>query len=110
MTHQFDSSVITAVLAHMNDDHTADNLVIAHAFGAPDATAVEMTGFDGDGSDWSVQTPDGHRELRISWPDGPIDERPAVRQQVVALYVAACKVMGVKPRRAEGPGPGTHEH
>lgn len=30
--HTFDADVITAVLRHMNGDHTDDNLLIARAF------------------------------------------------------------------------------
>ncbi|MDR2280192.1 MAG: DUF2470 domain-containing protein, partial [Gordonia sp. (in: high G+C Gram-positive bacteria)] len=37
MPHEFDDAVIAAVLRHMNDDHTADNLLIARAFGDADA-------------------------------------------------------------------------
>lgn len=102
MTFHFDDSVIAAVLSHMNDDHRGDNLTIAHAFGAPDATAVTMIGFDGDGTDWEAVTPTGTQVLRVAWPEGPISERPAVRQQVVALYLAACHELGIKPRRHEG--------
>lgn len=101
MTFTFDESVISAVLAHMNGDHTDDNLTIARAFGAPDATAVIMTGFDGDGTEWRAETPSGVRELRIAWPDGPISARPAVRAQVVALYDAACEKLGVTPATHE---------
>ena len=86
----------------MNDDHLNDNVTIAQAFGAPDATSVVMTGFDGDGTDWEAQTPAGVQILRVAWPDAPISERPEVRKQVVALYVAACKELGIKPRRHEG--------
>lgn len=98
MTFQFDDNVISAVLRHMNDDHLDDNVVIARAFGAPDATAATMTGFDGDGTDWRAETPSGPQDLRIAWPAGPISERPAVRAQVVALYDAACSTLGIDPR------------
>ena len=47
VTFQFEDSVVAAVLHHMNDDHLNDNVTIAQAFGAPDATSVVMTGFDG---------------------------------------------------------------
>lgn len=102
MTHLFDPAVVSAVLHHMNDDHRDDNVTIARAFGAPDATAVEMIGFDGDGTDWRVQTPAGERDLRIAWPAAPVTERPAVRTQVVELYLSACRALGEKPRRHEG--------
>lgn len=104
MPHTFDADVITAVLRHMNGDHTDDNLLIARAFseGAGDADAVitdaVMTGFDGDGGVWDVTRGGEVSELRVAWPGGPIDDRPAVRREVVALYDAACARLGVEPR------------
>ena len=40
MTHVFDADAISGVLGHMNDDHRDDNLLIARAFGEPDAAAA----------------------------------------------------------------------
>jgi len=100
MAHTFDDDAITAVLAHMNSDHVDDNILIARAFG-PDATAVgaTMTGFDGDGVDWSVARHDGSSTaLRVPWPGGSITERREVRREVVALYDEACRRLGIEPR------------
>ncbi|QRY64683.1 DUF2470 domain-containing protein [Gordonia sp. PDNC005] len=85
----------------MNDDHTADNLLIARAFGdadAAEATAAVMTGFDGDGGVWDVTRNGAVSELRVPWPGGPIEDRPAVRREVVAVYEAACDRLGVTQR------------
>lgn len=101
MPHAFDSDVITAVLRHMNGDHTDDNLLIARAFAGARETPITdavMTGFDGDGGVWDVRIGDEVVELRVPWPGGPIDDRPSVRRQVVALYDAACARLGVEPR------------
>ncbi len=101
MPHIFDSDVVSAILHHMNDDHTDDNLLIARAFSAADAEGITdavMTGFDGDGGVWDVTRADGVSELRVDWPGGPISERPAVRREVVALYDAACERLGVEAR------------
>lgn len=98
MTFRFDDAVITGVLHHMNDDHTADNLLIVRAFGAPEATAAVMTGFTGDAAMWTAQTPSGSQDVTVPWPGGSISERPQVRQQVVALYDEACARLGVEPR------------
>ena len=101
MPHEFDEAVIAAVLRHMNDDHTADNLLIARAFGDADAgepTSAVMTGFDGDGGVWDVTRDGAVSELRVPWPGGPIDDRPAVRREVVAVYEAACDRLGVSQR------------
>jgi hypothetical protein len=99
--HTFDSAVVDAILHHMNDDHTDDNLLIARAFAPTDAgdiTAATMIGVDGDGGTWSITLDGAESELRILWPGGPITERAAVRREVVALYDAACERLGITPR------------
>ena len=83
----------------MNSDHTDDNLLIARAFGRPEAVGAVMTGFDGDGGDWDVADAAGSPSaLRVPWPGAPISERPEVRREVVALYDAACAELGIEPR------------
>jgi hypothetical protein len=100
MTHQFDETVRTGVLGHMNGDHGDDNLLIARAFGpAQPIAAAELTGFDGDGGTWLATLADGrHVEVRAPWPGGSITERPEVRREIVALYDEACRRLGVEPR------------
>ncbi|MEU4014429.1 MULTISPECIES: DUF2470 domain-containing protein [unclassified Microbacterium] len=100
MPHLFDADVITAVLRHMNGDHTDDNLLIARAFGpsAAEITDSTMTGFDGEGGVWEITADGAVSELRVPWPGGPIADRPAVRREVVALYDEACARLGVEPR------------
>ena len=100
MPHIFDADVITAVLRHMNGDHTDDNLLIARAFAEADAEVTEfvMTGFDDDGGVWEITAGGVGSELRVPWPGGPIADRPAVRREVVALYDQACSRLGVEPR------------
>lgn len=101
MPHIFDDAVTAAVLHHMNDDHTDDNLLIARAFSAETDAAVTdavMTGFDGDGGTWQVTRGDETAELVVPWPGGPITERPEVRREIVALYDAACARLGIEPR------------
>lgn len=90
----FDEPVVSAVTAHMNGDHPDDNLLIARAFGRPDAATAVMTGLDGDAGVWLV---DG-TELRVPWPGGPITQRAEIRREVVVLYDAACAELGVEPR------------
>ncbi|MFB8386313.1 DUF2470 domain-containing protein [Microbacterium sp. NPDC055910] len=100
MTHTFDDSVRTAVLHHMNDDHSDDNLLIARAFGpAGDPASATMTGLDGDGGEWIARLADGTEvSFRVPWPGGAISERPEVRREIVALYDAACERLGIEPR------------
>lgn len=101
MTHRFDDAIVAAVLHHMNDDHSDDNLLIACAYGedADSVASSTMTGFDGDGGNWSVTRTDGSAvDLRVPWPGGPISERPEVRREIVALYDESCRRLGVEPR------------
>lgn len=101
MPHTFDSDVVAAILRHMNGDHVDDNLLIARAFAPASETPITeavMTGLDGDGGLWSITRGGAAEELRVPWPGGPIDERPAVRREVVALYDAACEKLGIEPR------------
>ncbi|MBM9458728.1 DUF2470 domain-containing protein [Nocardioides sp. zg-536] len=99
MTHTFDPAVVEAVMAHMNGDHLEDNLLIVRANGAPEATAASMSGADGEAGTWTVMGPEGPLgERRVPWPGGPITERGEIRREVVALYDAACRTLGVEPR------------
>lgn len=101
MPHIFDADVVAAILRHMNGDHTDDNILIARAFAASDGDEITdsvMTGFDGDGGRWDVTRAGVTSELRVPWPGGPIDDRPSVRREVVALYDAACARLGIEPR------------
>lgn len=101
MPHTFDADVITAVLRHMNGDHTDDNILIARAFAEPanaEITESVMTGFDGEGGVWEITRSGAVTELRVPWPGGAITDRPSVRREVVALYDAACARLGVEPR------------
>ncbi|WP_110590423.1 DUF2470 domain-containing protein [Microbacterium suaedae] len=99
MTHQFPADVVDAVLRHMNDDHRDDNALIVRAFVDSSAASATMTGFDGDGGEWSIVASDGSTTTaRVSWPGGSITDRPSVRREVVALYDAACVKLDVTPR------------
>ena len=107
---EFDDTVIAAVTGHMNDDHTDDSLLIARAFGYPDATRSVMTGLDTVGGEWRVTDPSGEHTLRVPWPSGPISERPEIRREVVFLYRAACEKLGVPWRDEEKPQQPAHAH
>lgn len=82
----------------MNGDHPEDNLLIARAFGRPEATASTMVGLSDIEGRWRVVDPEGEHPLAVAWPNGPIAERPEIRREVVALYHAACETLGVPPR------------
>ena len=93
MTH-FPQDVVAAVIDHMNDDHPADSLTIARAFGYPEASSATMTGFDSEAGFWSVIDPEGAHELRVDWPGGSISTRAEIRREVVAAFNAAREKLG----------------
>ena len=93
----FQASVVDAVLRHMNDDHLDDNLLIARAFGHPDAVASTMTGLDETAGFWSYTVGQETEELTVPWST-TINERPEIRREIVVLYDAACARLGIEPR------------
>ena len=93
----FAAETIEAVLAHMNSDHNDDNLLIARAFGDPDATSATMTTLDESGGTWVYTAVAGDTELTVPWST-TIAERPEIRREIVALYDAACAKLGITPR------------
>ncbi|UJP08829.1 biliverdin-producing heme oxygenase [Microbacterium sp. KUDC0406] len=104
-----DDTVIGAVTAHMNGDHTDDNLLIARAFGHPGATAVVMSSLDARGGTWRVTDDSGVHDLTLLWPGGEVTERPQIRRAVVMLYRQACEQLGVPARQEHAPaGNGPH--
>ncbi len=96
----FSAEIVAAVLHHMNDDHPDDNLLIARAFGSPDAWAATMIGLDGAGGTWSYLIGGDEAEVTVPW-SVPITERPEIRREVVVLYDAACAKLGLEPRPHE---------
>lgn len=99
-THRFTDDVVAAVLHHMNNDHTGDNLVIVRAFADPDAATAVMTALDGEAGTWRYRRGDATSsefEARIPW-SGPITQRPEIRREVVALYERGCQLLESAPR------------
>lgn len=93
----FPPEVVSAVLAHMNDDHTEDSLRIVRAFAQPAATAAVMTGLDEHAGLWSATVAGATEEVRVAWPAAPISQRAEIRREVVALYEQACRELGIEP-------------
>ncbi len=110
MVKNFDAAVIDAVLAHMNDDHNDDNLLIARANGYPDATASVMADLNQDAGVWRAEGPEGTREITVAWPSAPLTERPQIRRDVVLVYQAACKTLGVPAREEHKPAADANPH
>ena len=94
----------------MNGDHPEDNLLIARAFGRPEATASTMVGLSDIEGRWRVVDPEGEHPLAVAWPNGPIAERPEIRREVVALYRAACEALGVPAREEHQPAEASSPH
>ncbi len=93
----FEPDVVNAVLAHMNGDHQDDNLLIARAYGHPDADTATMVDVDELGGTWTyILNGEGH-ELGVPW-SSKISERPEIRREIGMLYDAACARLGVEPR------------
>jgi hypothetical protein len=97
-----DAAIVTAVLHHMNDDHAADNLLIARAFGDSAATIARMTHVDGLAGHWVYAVSEGaaasdEHSLSVAWSQ-PISERAEIRREIVALYDRACATLGIEPR------------
>lgn len=84
-------------MAHMNGDHPEDNLLIARAFGDPDATSATMIDLDQAGGRWTY-TVGGHSEsVTVPWST-TISERAEIRREVVVMYDRACEKLGITPR------------
>lgn len=98
----FDPTIVAGVTGHMNGDHPEDNLLIARAFGAPEAVDSEMIGVEESAGVWRISEAAGARDLRVAWPGGRITERPQIRREVVRLYQDACAKLGVAPRDEHG--------
>lgn len=93
----FDSTIVSAVLAHMNGDHPDDNLLIAQAFGDRSADSATMVGLDEHGGFWSYSVGEDRHDLSVPWST-TICERAEIRREVVVLYDAACARLGLTPR------------
>jgi Protein of unknown function (DUF2470) len=94
----FSDEVVSAVIDHMNGDHRDDSLLIAQAFGDPDAETSELVGLDAFEGTWVFTVAGDQRLLDVPWPAGEITDRGEIRREIVALYERACARLGVTPR------------
>lgn len=81
----------------MNDDHPADSLLIARAFGNPEASSAIMIDLDENGGQWTYTLGGESLALTVPWT-APISERAEIRREIVVLYDKACAVVGITPR------------
>lgn len=96
----FDQDAVQAILAHMNDDHQDDNLLIVRANGQPDATSARMSGLDQHHGYWVATTAEGHHEVQVAWPE-PLTDRKSVRLQVVKVHDQALATLGLPHRQQQ---------
>jgi hypothetical protein len=94
----FSPDIVDAVLAHMNDDHRDDNVVIVRAFAGRDAERAHMSDVDTRGGTWRYLFEGEEHELHLPWSSGEITQRPEINREIVVLYDAACAQLGVEPR------------
>ena len=96
----FAPEIEAAVVAHMNGDHPDDNLLIVRALGGlPDATEATMTGISPAGAAFAGVVDGTSQATIVPW-SGPIEDRGAIRVEVVRMYHEACAALGVEPRQA----------
>jgi len=96
----FAPEVVAAVLHHMNDDHSPDNLLIVRAFAETEPDEARMVALDHVSGTWRYTVAGEEAELRLPWSH-ELSERPEIRREIVALYDAACAKLGVEPRPHE---------
>ena len=96
----FSPEVVAAVLHHMNDDHTDDNILIVRAFAGRDPESARMIDLDQRGGTWRYTIDGEDSELHLPW-SRELTERPEIRREIVGLYDAACSKLGVEPRPHE---------
>ncbi|MDG4764034.1 DUF2470 domain-containing protein [Solwaraspora sp. WMMD406] len=101
MTDPFSPDVVAQIARHMNDDHSADSLLICRSLGGvPRATAARMVGLDADGIDFAAGLDGVEVPVRVPFAHR-LTERSQVRHEVVRMYQEACAALGVPPRPAK---------
>ena len=94
----FSDDVVAAVCRHMNEDHVEDSLLIVrHLGGQPGASVASMTGLDAEQAVFTARVGGQEVGVAIAW-SRKLTERRQVREEVVAMYEAACAAAGVEPR------------
>ena len=102
----FTSDVVDAVLAHMNDDHRDDNVLIVRAFAGRHADTAVMSDLDGRGGTWRYSFEGEEHELHLPWseelterPDDPARDRGALRRRVHAARRGAATALSPSVER-----------
>lgn len=78
--------IADAVIAHMNGDHAADNVVICRGIGGRrDVTAARLVALDLETVTFAAETPDGPAELVIDFSE-PLADRAQIRAEVADMF------------------------
>jgi putative heme iron utilization protein len=94
----FPPEVVAQIAAHMNGDHSEDNVLIVRALGGiPTATAARMSGLDVDAMEFAAVVDGIEVPVRIPFPER-LSERSQVRAEAVRMYREACEALGVEPK------------
>ena len=81
----FDESVLTAVMDHMNSDHRHDSLSIVRVLGAtPDAVAATVAEITAEGVAFDADTAEGMRRVTVAWAEVPVT-RADIRHELVRM-------------------------
>ncbi len=97
----FPPEVVSAVCAHMNDDHPDDCLLIVSGLGGiTGATSARMSSIDTVAAHFEASGPDGSTSVTVPFPE-PVTERPQLRVEIVRMYNDACAALGIEPRPSE---------
>lgn len=89
MAYQFDPQVIREICSYMNSEPMNSVLAIAQ-FNATDKKIdqANLVSFDGEGCEFEITSEGNKSILRVSW-FRPIDTRPEIKEQLLALYQSA---------------------
>ncbi|GAA3210115.1 DUF2470 domain-containing protein [Actinocorallia longicatena] len=93
----FGPEAVSAITAHMNGDHAADNVLICRGLGGVAATEAVNTGLDAEALVFAATVDGREVEVRIPWSE-PLKDRAQVRREVVRMYEEACEALGETPR------------
>lgn len=97
MSDAFPPEVVAQVMAHMNEDHVDDSLLIVRALGGLTAAeSARMSGMDAEGIDFLAVLAGTEIPVRLPWSQR-LTERAQVRVEVVKLHDRAAEVAGGTP-------------
>lgn len=94
----FEPDAMTAVMAHMNNHHRDDCILIARAFGSlDDVRDASLVGIEVTGARFTAVT--GERPVDVTVPWGQeVTIRSHLRDEMARMYRDSCARLGITPR------------